>query len=71
MADSVVRYLVLEHAILLYRVYVVAMGSASGTGKQGTASKRASGGRIEVSVLKSDLDQLAATRTSGATTSPK
>jgi outer membrane protein OmpA-like peptidoglycan-associated protein len=69
MADSVVRYLALKHGIPAYRMYVVAMGNASGIRKDGAAVKRASGGRVEVSVLKNDLDQLASS--SSASTSPR
>jgi len=69
MADAVVRYLALKHGIPAYRMYVVAMGNASGIRKDGAAVKRASGGRVEVSVLKNDLDQLASS--SSASTSPR
>ena len=37
MADSVVRYLVLNHQIPVYRIYVVSMGDAPAGG---TAAKR-------------------------------
>jgi outer membrane protein OmpA-like peptidoglycan-associated protein len=52
MADSVVRYLVLNHEIPAYRIYVIGMGNAP-------AAKRTSGTRIEISVLKNDLEQTA------------
>ena len=52
MADSVVRYLVLNHAIPVYRIYVVSMGDAPA---EGTAAKRMSGGRVEINVMKNDL----------------
>jgi outer membrane protein OmpA-like peptidoglycan-associated protein len=55
MADSVVRYLVLNHQIPVYRIYVVGMGNAPAPGASGTMTKRASGGRVEVSVMKNDL----------------
>jgi len=62
MADSVVRYLVLNHDIPVYRIYVVGMGNApvANAEEQGKA-KRTSGGRVEVSLLKNDLEQLAST----------
>jgi len=64
MADSVVRYLVLNHEIPVYRIYVVGMGNApvpsSGTEEQ-AKTKRTSGGRVEISLLKNDLEQLAST----------
>jgi outer membrane protein OmpA-like peptidoglycan-associated protein len=53
MADSVVRYLVLSHQIPVYRIYVLSMGNTPAA--EGTAAKHLSGGRVEVSVMKSDL----------------
>jgi outer membrane protein OmpA-like peptidoglycan-associated protein len=61
MADSVVRYLVLNHEIPVYRIYVVGMGNAPVAESQG---RHVSGGRVEISLLKNDLEQLAATPTS-------
>jgi outer membrane protein OmpA-like peptidoglycan-associated protein len=71
MADSVVRYLVLNHEIPAYRLYVVGMGNAPATGEAGTAAKRTSSSRIEISVLKNGVDQLASTSGSDVGTSPK
>ena len=71
MADSVVRYLVLNHEIPAHRIYVVGMGNAPVTGSGGTAAKRASDNRIEISVLKNDVDQLASTPASVPNSSPK
>ena len=68
MADSVVRYLVENHEIPVYRIYVVGMGNApmqtTGTEEK---PKRMSGGRVEVSLLKNDLEQLASS-SNGTTT---
>jgi outer membrane protein OmpA-like peptidoglycan-associated protein len=60
MAESVVRYLVLNHEIPVYRIYLVGMGNAPAPAStDDTAkSKRISGGRVEVSLLKNDLEQL-------------
>jgi hypothetical protein len=55
MADSVQRYLVLNHQIPVYRVYVMSMGNAPTTGGDGTVAKHSSGGRVEVNVLKNDV----------------
>ncbi|MGA8345208.1 MAG: OmpA family protein [Candidatus Sulfotelmatobacter sp.] len=55
MADSVVRYLVLNHQIPVYRVYVMSMGNAPVAGGEGTMAKHASGGRVEVNVMKNDV----------------
>jgi len=61
MAESVVRYLVLNHDIPVYRIYLVGMGNAPVPSDDTTAkSKRMSGGRVEVSLLKNDLEQLSA-----------
>jgi hypothetical protein len=56
MAESVVRYLVLSHEIPVYRIYLVGMGNAPAAGEENT--KHISGGRVEVSLLKNDLEQL-------------
>jgi outer membrane protein OmpA-like peptidoglycan-associated protein len=67
MADSVVRYLVLNHEIPVYRIYVVGMGNApvpSANADDQAKAKRTSGGRVEISLLKNDLEQLASTSTS-------
>jgi outer membrane protein OmpA-like peptidoglycan-associated protein len=53
MADSVVRYLVLNHDIPVYRIYVMSMGNAPVA--DGTAAKRIVGGRVEISLLKNDM----------------
>ena len=67
MAESVVRYLVLNHDIPVYRIYLVGMGNAPTPAAAGDAKpKRITGGRVEVSLLKNDLEQLA----SGSTTTP-
>jgi outer membrane protein OmpA-like peptidoglycan-associated protein len=59
MAESVVRYLVLNHDIPVYRIYLVGMGNAPApTTDEASKSKRVSGGRVEVSLLKNDLEQL-------------
>lgn len=64
MAESVVRYLVLNHDIPVYRIYLVGMGNAPAptTAAEGEAKpKRITGGRVEVSLLKNNLEQLAST----------
>jgi outer membrane protein OmpA-like peptidoglycan-associated protein len=68
MADSVVRYLVLNHEIPVYRIYVVGMGNAPvQTAAAGDEKpKRISGGRVEVSLLKNNLEQLASNSTPAA-----
>jgi outer membrane protein OmpA-like peptidoglycan-associated protein len=70
MADSVVRYLVLNHEIPVYRIYVVGMGNApvQSAEESGAKTKHISGGRVEVSLMKNDLEQLAATSSSAPAT---
>jgi len=63
MADSVVRYLVLNHEIPVYRIFVVGMGNAPASTDEAGKAKRVSGGRVEVSLLKNDLEQLSANAT--------
>jgi outer membrane protein OmpA-like peptidoglycan-associated protein len=57
MAESVVRYLVLTHEIPVYRIYLVGMGNAPVPSDDANA-KHVSGGRVEISLLKNDLEQL-------------
>jgi len=59
MAESVVRYLVLNHDIPVYRIYLVGMGNAPST--DDAKARHISGGLVEVSLLKNDLEQLAST----------
>lgn len=56
MADSVVRYLVLNHQIPVYRIYVLGMGNAA---VEGTAAHHVTGGRVEVDVMKNDATMAA------------
>jgi len=76
MAESVVRYLVLNHDIPVYRIYLVGMGNApvpTTASSTEAKPKRITGGRVEVSLLKNNLEQLASTGTSPApaTTQPQ
>ena len=67
MADAVVRYLVVNHEIPVYRVYTLGMGnakvqSASQTSNNAEGEKPYHGSRVEISVLKnSSVDQLSQT----------
>src|SRR6266853_3773379 len=55
MADSVVRYLVLNHEIPVYRIFVVGMGNAPvPEADQTQGKKHTSGGRVEISLFKND-----------------
>jgi len=68
MAESVVRYMVLNHEIPVYRIYLVGMGNAPVAGADDSAkSKHISGGRVEISLLKNDLEQLSSNSSAPAT----
>jgi outer membrane protein OmpA-like peptidoglycan-associated protein len=55
MANAVVRYLVLNHEVPAYRIFVVGMGNAPVAAEDGTTAKHTSSGRVEISLLKNDL----------------
>jgi len=66
MANAVVRYLVEEHNVPVYRIFVMGMGNAkvqTAASETSSSSPKASGrpapNRVEVSLLKNNLDQLA------------
>ena len=59
MAQSVVRYLVLNHNIPVYRIYTVGMGNAPIQATEGVKQARIRGGRVEISLLKNGLGDLA------------
>ncbi len=58
MANSVVRYLVEKNEVPVYRIFVMGMGNAKVPVADGE-TKPAHGNRVEVSLLKNDVDQLA------------
>jgi outer membrane protein OmpA-like peptidoglycan-associated protein len=58
MAQSVVRYLVLNHEIPVYRVHTLGMGNARPASADGSKPRRTTSGRVEVAVLKNGVDQL-------------
>jgi outer membrane protein OmpA-like peptidoglycan-associated protein len=57
MAQSVVRYLVVNHEIPVYRIYTVGMGNAPVKTADGK-NRRLTGGRVEVSLLKNGIGDL-------------
>jgi outer membrane protein OmpA-like peptidoglycan-associated protein len=69
MAESVVRYLVLNHEIPVYRIYLVGMGNAPVGTDETAKTKHISGGRVEISLLKNDLEQLSSNSSAPTTTS--
>jgi len=65
MAEAVVRYLVIEHNVPVYRIYTVGMGNTVVAAKDGSTPARIHGGRVNVSLLHnnvSDLTQSASTQ---------
>jgi outer membrane protein OmpA-like peptidoglycan-associated protein len=54
MADSVVRYLVLNHKIPIYRIYALGMGDAAASAEVGSTAKPAHAGRVEVNLMKNN-----------------
>jgi outer membrane protein OmpA-like peptidoglycan-associated protein len=69
MAESVVRYMVLNHDIPVYRIYLVGMGNVPVAGADADAkTKHISGGRVEISLLKNDLEQLSSNSSAPVTT---
>jgi outer membrane protein OmpA-like peptidoglycan-associated protein len=59
MAQMVVRYLVLNHEIPVYRIYTVGMGNAPLPTDDGKLH-RARGGRVEVNLMKNSLGTMSA-----------
>src|ERR1700722_839297 len=68
MAESGVRYLALNHDIPIYRIYLVGMGNAPTPASSSDAkpTKRITGGRVEVSLLNKNLEQLSSANTTAA-----
>jgi outer membrane protein OmpA-like peptidoglycan-associated protein len=65
MAQMVVRYLVLNHDIPVYRIYTVGMGNAPLSTEEGKM-QRARGGRVEISLMKNSLGTQASGQTSSS-----
>jgi outer membrane protein OmpA-like peptidoglycan-associated protein len=58
MADSVVRYLVINHNVPVYRIYTLGLGNApvqvTNASEKSGVVHRTTGGRVEVSLLKNE-----------------
>jgi len=67
MAQMVVRYLVLNHEVPVYRIYTVGMGNAPIQAEGGKAVRQ-KGGRVEISLLKNGLGDLNASNSSAPST---
>ena len=59
MAQSVVRYLVINHDIPVYRIYTIGVGNAPAKTTAEGPTKRLRGGRVEVALLKNGVADLA------------
>ena len=64
MANSVVRYLVTQNQIPVYRIFVMGMGNAKVPAAEGSSAKNR-GNRVEISLLKNNVDQLASAQSNG------
>jgi outer membrane protein OmpA-like peptidoglycan-associated protein len=61
MAEAVVRYLVIEHEIPVYRIFTVGMGNVPAKpAADGTKPRRISGGRVEIALLHNSLAEMQA-----------
>jgi outer membrane protein OmpA-like peptidoglycan-associated protein len=65
MAQMVVRYLVLNHEIPVYRIYTVGMGNAPVPAEDGKLT-HTRGGRVEVTLLKNSLGEGSSTSAAAA-----
>src|SRR5215813_3467789 len=71
MAQSVVRYLVINHEIPLYRIYTIGVGNApvKATTEAGP-TKRLRGGRVEVALMKNGIADLSQTQNAQNNSAP-
>jgi len=58
MANSVVRYLVEKNQVPVYRIFVMGLGNAKLPATEDSGTKPAHGNRVEISLLKNNVDQL-------------
>jgi flagellar motor protein MotB len=58
MADSVVRYLVQKSEVPLYRIFMMGMGNSGLPATEDNNGKPTHGNRVEISLLKNNVDQL-------------
>jgi outer membrane protein OmpA-like peptidoglycan-associated protein len=65
MAQMVVRYLVLNHDVPVYRIYTVGMGNVPLPAEDGKL-RRARGGRVEVNLMKNSLATVASANVDAA-----
>ena len=70
MANSVVRYLVENENIPVYRIYKVGMGNAPIPASEQGKAHRVHGGRVEISLLKNSIGDLGTESASASGTAP-
>ncbi len=69
MAESVVRYLVLNHEVPVWRIYTLGMGNAPmPASADGGKARRTRGGRVEVSLMTNGVEQLNSQMAAGSST---
>jgi outer membrane protein OmpA-like peptidoglycan-associated protein len=72
LADAVVRYLVINHQIPVYRIYELGLGNAKvQTASDDTSAKSAHGSRVEVTLLKNGVGELQANQQAPAMSQPQ
>ena len=67
MANSVVRYLVEKNEVPVYRIFVMGLGNARLAAAEGSDAKAARVNRVEISLLKNNVDQLTSMNQSAGT----
>jgi outer membrane protein OmpA-like peptidoglycan-associated protein len=72
LADSVVRYLVINHQIPVYRIYELGLGNAKmQTASDEGSAKSAHGSRVEVTLLKNGVGELQASQQAPSMSQPQ
>ncbi len=73
LADSVVRYLVINHQIPVYRIYELGLGNAKIQSATATdpSAKPARGSRVEVTLLKNGIGELQANQQTPSMSQPQ
>jgi outer membrane protein OmpA-like peptidoglycan-associated protein len=72
LADSVVRYLVINHQIPVYRIYELGLGDAKmQSASSDSTAKPSHGSRVEVNLLKNSVGELASQQHSPSMSEPQ
>ena len=72
LADSVVRYLVINHQIPVYRIYELGLGNAKvQTASDDQTAKPVHGSRVEVTLMKNGIGELSASQQAPAMSQPQ